>query len=146
MHQLKPVLVDAGRNPFQIWLLAICALTGVLGLLPNTPTRSSVVAVLPSWAALLWYAGLLATGLLGLSALLLALPRCLLVESTAMAVLGGLLSGYSIAVIILADGWPVGAISLISGALAAWWRMWQILRRDLPRLRAAVFELAGGSA
>jgi len=142
VHRLKPLLVDSGRNPFQLWLLAICVITGALGLLPLHRTRSSVIELLPPWARALWYAGLLTSGALGLTAAALPMPRSLLLERAAMTLLGGLLGGYSAAVLTLAGGQlPVGAIPLVSAAIAAWWRVWHITHRDLPTLRAALLTV-----
>lgn len=142
MQRLRPLIIDTGRNPFQLWTLSVCVVAAIVGLLPIDRTRSTVIDQLPPWAGAVWYSGLLLGGALGLAAAVLRLPRSLLLERAAMTMLGGLLGGYSVAVLVLAGGdLPVGAINMVSAAGAAWWRVWHITRHDLPTLRAAVVAL-----
>jgi hypothetical protein len=146
MHRLQPLLIDTGRNPFQVWILVGTAIAGAGGLLGHAG-RSPVAQLLPGWARTVWYAGLLVGGAGALVALRLKLPLSLLVERSALLVLAGMLSGYAIALLVLTGGdLSPGLINLTSAAVAAWWRVWQITRRDLPRLRAALTAVIRGDA
>ena len=137
------VVIDDGRNPFEVWLLAICVLTGVVGLLPGDRVRSTVIEPLPSWAAALYYGGLLVSGAFGLLALTRPMHRSLLWERAALYLLGGLLSGYSVALLVLTGfDLAAGAMPMAAAAVACAARVYRITRRDLPRFRKLVASLA----
>lgn len=145
MHRVRPLLIDNGRNAFEVWILVSCVITGTLGLLAEGRTRSSVIELLPGWMAQVWFAGLLvgaATALAGLALPIRRLRQGLQVERIGMCVLAGLLGGYAAALLVLLD-WnlPVGGAQLIAGAVACVARVLGITLRDLPHLRAAVLAL-----
>src|SRR6184192_2912521 len=88
----------ASRCPFELVLLTMCALGGIVGLLSG-PTGA--VRLLPSWFVTPWYIGLLAGGVIGMAAFAipgavgLLVERAVLIELT-MACLSyaALLIGY----------------------------------------------------
>lgn len=131
-----------GRNPFEVFLLAWCAVAG--GLLAfGTPQPGSLQALLPQWMVTTWYILLCIGGLVGLvgvwqrKAIL-----SLLVERAAMLVVSpaGLL--YSVALFSLG-----GARAILSGgfvmafAAAAFVRFVRI-QLHLKRIRSLLDTVA----
>ncbi len=130
-------------NPFQLWIVVACTLTGLVGVLPLSVERTGAVdRELPHALATLWYVGLLVAGGVGLVAALLPattvtrVARALRVERVSLALLGGQLSGYGGALLAVAPRTPIGAL-LVALAIASVWRFHQI-RGELRTLRVVV--------
>lgn len=126
MTQARPLVVVSGRHrPHEILLLVVQVITGVAYTV-GAPPPSSVSALLPGWALLVWSVGLAASGVVGLAGALWS-PR---VEAAGMLFGAGALVWYAAALT------PYGWRALLAGAIsAAWagancWRALQI-RRDL---------------
>lgn len=137
----------ASRNPFQLWVVIACTLTGALGLLPLRST-GVIDRVLGPTLALGWYGGLFVAGATCVIGSFLPpftdhLKRAtvrLAVERIGMYMLMGLLTGYGVAVEILAPTAPTG-ILLLGLAVAAGVRAAQV-RRELRALRVIAHQNA----
>jgi hypothetical protein len=78
---VRPIIVVSGRHrPHEILLLAVSLVTG-LAYTVGAPPPSSIAALLPGWAVLVWAVGLVISGALGLVALAARAPQ---VEQAAM--------------------------------------------------------------
>jgi hypothetical protein len=129
----------SSRNPFQLWVLAACVISGVIGLLPLGARTGTIDRLLPTLAALLWYGGLLASSAVCLAGAVIRHPLCLLVERVGMVLLGGLLAGYGGAVLLTAAKVPTGYL-LVALAFATVQRIRQI-GRELDRIRGGLAAL-----
>lgn len=127
-------IVHSGRNPYSIFLLLACALTGIAGLISPQETSPAVAHVLLPWELEAWYAGLIVSGAGALAALLWRGLTSLLVERAALAVLASLTAMYSVAV-VLRGGVALSLAATVTGGLciASIARIWQI-SRDLKEL------------
>ncbi len=135
-----PVYPNSARNPFQMWVVFACTVAGVLGMLPLGGERTGVVdRVLPAYASY-WYGGLLASGLVCLASLLTRPLTSLLVERIGLLMLGGWLTGFGGAAIIIAPRTP-GGIVLAGLGVACVGRVWQI-HTELKLLRIVFAQKA----
>lgn len=137
--------VRAGRNPFQLWIVLACTVTGLVALLPIGPARRSAVdQFLPEFATL-WYAGLLVSGTVCIVAVMLPartlprLSRLLGLERVGLALLAGLLVGYGAALLVAAPKMPVGFL-LVALAVACVGRLRQV-RNEVRSLQSLVRAL-----
>jgi len=117
--------VRSSRNPFQLWIIGSCALTGLLGLLPLGDRTGAVDRYLPNLAPF-WYMGLLAAGVISLLGILLPtkktcetgtdLTRHLQarfnMERTGLSILTGLLAGYGGALLVTVPRAPTAVLML----------------------------------
>jgi hypothetical protein len=128
-------IIHSGRNPYAIFLLLACALTGIAGLVSPQETSPAVAHVLLPWELEAWYAGLVLSGAGALAALLWRGLTSLLVERAALVVLASLTAMYSVAV-VLRGGVTLSLAATVTAGLciASVARIWQI-GRDLTELR-----------
>lgn len=124
--QHGPLVVISGRHrPHEILLLAVQVITGVAYSI-GAPPPTSMAALMPAWALLVWAVGLAVSGVLGLAGVVWS-PR---VEAAAMLIGAAALIWYAGALV------PFGWRALLAGAISiAWaaanlWRALQI-RNDL---------------
>jgi len=121
-----------GRNPFQLWVVIACAVTGLIALLPFGTRNSAVDQYLPG-LALPWYIGLLiAGGTCSVAAVWPAktvqrLSRLLGVERVGLAILAGLLGGYGAALEVVVPKSLAGTL-LLALMLASVARIRQVAR------------------
>lgn len=121
------IVVHSGRNPFAIFLLVACILTGVSGLFSPLRTSPVVAHVLTLLELRIWYGGLLLSGSVALSGLFAHGLASLLFERVGLVVLAAVAAIY--AVVVIAQGGaalsPAGALGgCLSVASVA--RVWQI--------------------
>jgi hypothetical protein len=109
------VVVHGGRNPFELWLLSACVLSGLAGLITPGANNSVINKLLPGWEVQAWYAGLL---LIGAVALYGAARQKMLVERVGMAIMSALTLLYSVAV-LAAAGDRAAFIALLVAAFSA---------------------------
>lgn len=105
------VVVHSGRNPFQLWMLAACVLSGVAGLVTPGASRSAINALLPGWETEAWY---ICLAVFGLIALYGSIRNSLLVERVGVATLSMVAVLYAVAVVAAA-----GPRGLFVGLLVA---------------------------
>src|SRR5690242_14740339 len=119
----KRAVARVERNPFELWLVAACAVSGAASLLTSTSSRVDLVSrYLPTWAPV-WYAGLLVAGLLTTAGLvwprgtLRRLGLALTLERAGLALLAGWLAGFGGALEAVTPRAPVGVLLLgLAGA------------------------------
>ena len=126
MTAARPLVVVSGRHrPHEILLLAVQVITGVAYTV-GAPPPTSVAALLPGWALLVWSVGLAVSGVIGLAGVIWS-PR---VEAAGMLLGAGALIWYAAALA------PFGWRALLAGAISAAWagaNLWRALqiRQDL---------------
>jgi hypothetical protein len=125
----RTVVVSGRHRPHEVLLLVVSLLVG-LAYTVGAPQPDSVTVLLPCWALLVWTGGLVVSGLLGLTGIVLRRPYALQLEQAGMLIGSGAMIWYSAAVAML--GWRA---LLASAVCLAWaganaWRAAQI-RRDL---------------
>lgn len=126
MTAARPLVVISGRHrPHEVLLLAVQVITGVAYTV-GAPPPTSVAALLPGWALLVWSVGLAVSGVIGLAGVIWS-PR---VEAAGMLLGAGALIWYAAALA------PFGWRALLAGAISAAWagaNLWRALqiRNDL---------------
>lgn len=134
MQTRRPVVVISGRHkPHQTLLLAVSVLTGVAYTV-GAPPPSSVAALLPHWAVLIWAAGLGVSGVVGLIAVFARRAWAPQVEQASMLLGAGALIWYTAAV--ASFGWR----GLFAAAVSVAWAAANLvraaqIRHDLRRSR-----------
>ena len=132
--------VHSGRNPFAIFLLIACLLTGISGLISPEGTSPIVAHLLAAWELKAWYSGLTLSGAATLIGLFSKGLTSLSVERVGLIFLGTISTMYSIAV-AMQGGAALSFSSAFVGAfaIACMARVWQIGRdlKKLPRGGAA---------
>lgn len=94
---MRPVVVVSGKlRPHEILLLAVSLATG-LAYTIGAPAPTSVAALLPAWAVLVWAVGLAISGALGLAAVVAHRRWSLQVEQASMLLGAAALVWYSAA-------------------------------------------------
>lgn len=122
----RPVVVVSGRHrPHEILLIIVSILTGVAYTV-GAPPPTSIAALLPGWALLVWSIGLAVSGVIGLAGVLWSLR----IEAAGMLLGTGALIWYAAAVA------PFGWRGLLAGAISVAWagaNLWRALqiRQDL---------------
>lgn len=122
----RPVVVVSGRHrPHEILLIIVSILTGAAYTV-GAPPPTSIAALLPGWALLVWSIGLAVSGVIGLAGVLWSLR----IEAAGMLLGTGALIWYAAAVA------PFGWRGLLAGAISVAWagaNLWRALqiRQDL---------------
>jgi hypothetical protein len=134
---MRPVVVVTGRHrPHEQLLLAYGAFSGALYLLGASPP-SSIAATVPHWLVLLWSAGLVVSGGVGLIGCWGSGVRGLQLEQGGLLIGAGSLLIYVVAAFSFAGEralWAGGLVCM--WAAAHLWRAWQC-HRDLRQIKAA---------
>jgi hypothetical protein len=139
------------RNPWAVYLLALCVVSGGLALAATAaghPTEpAAIAAVVPEWARLVWYGLLVGGGSVSLIGVwwphqrIADLVTGLLWERRGAfgLTLGALL--YGLALLFL-DGWTskISGVVTVGFAVAGAWRV-----RDIARDLSRVAAMLGGS-
>ena len=121
------IVIRSGRNPYAIFLLVACVLTGVSGLISPRLTSPVVAHLLASWELYAWYGGLFASGSVALAGLSARGLTSLLVERVGLVVLASL-SAMSAVAVAVQGGAALSFSSAFVGcfAVASVVRVWQI--------------------
>jgi len=133
---MRPVIVVTGRHrPHEQLLLAYGTFSGAIYLL-GAPPPSSLVAVIPHWLVLLWSAGLVVSGVVGLIGCWWRGARGLQLEQGGMLVGAGSLLIYVVSAFTFAGPRALFAAGVVlMWAAANVWRAVQC-HRDLRQIRA----------
>ena len=78
-------------NPFQVFMMLACILSGFFGLFTPGESSSAIQRLLPETIQVIWYVGLLLGGILGLYGLV----RNMFIERISMTLLAGISIGYA---------------------------------------------------
>lgn len=125
-----------GRASFELYLLFLCVLGGLIGLVAPATRARSTVAAFPPWAQVVWYFGLVSSGLIGMVGVVRGGILGSLVERSAMVSLAGLCASFGTASIAYAGLPAIPAVIMILGlALPCIVRAGQITA-DLAAVRA----------
>jgi hypothetical protein len=124
-----PYVITGRGRPHEVVFLVFSALIGA-AFVAGVKPPGTIEQLMPGWILWSWYLLLLASGLVGVTALLLRCPyRALVLERAAMvgqvaapALYGVALVSYGQAVAVFAGGF----CAAWTGASA--WRLWQITR------------------
>ncbi|MGH7743614.1 MAG: hypothetical protein ACREQ5_02160 [Candidatus Dormibacteria bacterium] len=123
------MIARTGRNPFELWLLVACVLSGLGGLIDVSHTR----VMLPGWEQYAWNSGLLICGVIGLRGAFLRRITGLVMERAALVTLALLCFAYSIAIVNITTVYAFGAVVIATFGVACLWRVIQITA-DLRRV------------
>lgn len=138
---MRMLIARTGRNPFEIWILCGCVISGVAGLLQPGSASRAAARLLPAWELYIWYGGLLVTGTTALVAVLFLRTNIgLALERGALITLAGLAVVYAV-VVVSAGGGPFALSALITASVsvACLVRAWHITA-DLRRAETAEIE------
>lgn len=128
----RPVLIIARhRPPHELLLLAVSVVTGIAYTI-GVPPPSSVAALLPHWAVLVWAGGLVVSGVIGLVAMVGRRLSMLQAEQASMLFGAAALIWYTVALI------PFGAKALFAASISIAWAVANLaravqIRHDLRR-------------
>ena len=127
------VVLSGRRRPHELLLLVVSVVTG-LAYTIGAPPPTSIAALLPGWALLVWAVGLTVSGALGLAGALTRRSWSLQLEQAGMLLGACALVWYAGAVI------PFGWRALFASAIAVGWAAANVaravqIRRDL-RIRS----------
>jgi hypothetical protein len=128
-------VLRSGRNPFQLYLLAACVLSGLAGLFAPASESAVVARSLPGWAVMAWYSALVAGATVSIVGVLTRGVGSLLIERVGLAMLAGFTMLYSGLVFVDAPRGTFSALFLAAFAAACVGRFLQI-GRDLKRAEA----------
>src|SRR5690349_8926449 len=120
---------EQGRHPHELLFLFLCVVGGVVGLIavPDRPTALDSVLGGLAWV---WFAALILSSAVALSAVFLRPPTCLFVERAAMYLQAPLFAVYAVAVVLAAgvNNAPMVIVWTVGGAVAAAIRARQITK------------------
>ena len=112
---MRPIVVVSGKlRPHEILLLAVSVVTG-LAYTIGAPPPTSIAALLPGWAVLVWAVGLTCSGILGLTAVVAHRRWSLQVEQASMLLGAAALVWYTAAAV------SVGWRGLFAAAITVAW-------------------------
>jgi hypothetical protein len=136
MPHRRPLLVNSGRQPFELALLAMCVVVGLAGLL--TGSSSPVTQFILGSNAWMWNASLVIGGALTILVVFLKnVVTSLLAERVGMVVLATLFLSFGFAVVFLfMSNAIISGGFVIAYGVAASARAIQI-SNDLNKIRAA---------
>jgi hypothetical protein len=120
-------VISSRRNPFELFLLAACLLSGVSGVIDPYRGSQAVVDALPLWELYVWYSGLAIGSLIALLGALRRRMLDLYIERMGLSLLTGLTLGYAVALVSQANrplALPV--VVTISFCVACYVRLRQI--------------------
>jgi hypothetical protein len=137
MPSVIPTLTP-GRQPFEIALLAVAALSGATGLLIPGAGSRTINELFPG-TALIFHGVLLLAALVSGAGLVLNPPTAPLVERVGMLILAGSFLAYGVGVFVSSTASSTGGIVISGFGLAALARAVQITR-DLRRLQQVLRE------
>jgi hypothetical protein len=135
---IRPIQVTTGRHPFQVAVLAASLVVG-LALIASDLQPRSVVAAMSGPIRLLWEFQLAAAGVVGLMGIYWPgrLQVRLWIELCGVVVLGTATTMYALALYAVSGTAAIAAGAFVAAlAVAAWWRVGQIIR-DLRRMARA---------
>jgi hypothetical protein len=134
-------VLRSGRNPFEVWLLAACIITGAAGFITTQAVSGAVARTVPHWAGALWYAALFVGASISFVGIMLHGLKSLLVERVGlllMATFGVVYAGAVIAVAGLNGLFPA---TFVAGFAAANISRFVQIGRDLKKATALMEEL-----
>lgn len=121
-------MVISGRHrPHELLLLVVSVITGAAYTCGARPP-ASIAAALPGWAVAVWSAGLLLSGVIGLTGALTTRPWSLQVEQAAMLLGAAALIWYTAALV------PLGWRALFAGSISLGWAAANVVRAGQIRL------------
>ncbi|MGH3673651.1 MAG: hypothetical protein ACRDSH_23980 [Pseudonocardiaceae bacterium] len=132
-----------GRQVFELYLLAACALVGLSGIAVPAARARSLVATFPPVAQLGWYVGILLGGVVGIIGITRGGAIGMLMERAALIVLAGMCASFGIASVAFAG--PVA----FTGSIMLWGFVAPCVARtvqittDLSAVRQQLQAIAG---
>ena len=136
MPHRKPLLIQSGRQPFEIVILTTCIVSGLAGLLAGEPsvTLQRVLGDL-TWT---WSLSLFLGSSISMVGVWLKSPVCLLIERIGMMWLGCIFLAYGLAIALTGEARVITSATLVLGlGIAAATRSFQI-SKDLRKIRLAL--------
>lgn len=134
---MRPVVVVTGRRrPHEQLLLAYGAFSGAVYLL-GAPPPTSLAVTIPHWLVLVWSAGLVVSGAVGLAGCWWRGIRGLRLEQGGLLIGAGALLIYTVSAFVFA-----GTRALFAGGVVCMWaaaNLWRAVQchRDLKQIRDA---------
>lgn len=125
----KIVVIPDRHNPFQIWMMGACVVTGMARLF-QMPRQEDAVEGLPHFVLVTWYLFLLLGGIIGLLSMVTRDEITgYLVERAAMWLLASATGFYAIShVINVGWGESFSLIFVAAFGVACLWQAWKIGR------------------
>lgn len=127
-------VVHTSKSPFEIFLLVASVLSGVIGLVSPDRSSSAVSHLLPLWGQYIWYAGLLASGLLTTAGALTDRLWSLFAEGGGLLMLGTLCCIYTFSIVVIAGATATFAGLFVLGFSAACFARTRQISRDIRRV------------
>jgi hypothetical protein len=107
-------ILTARHSPFELAVLAVALITGVINLVANStsPSLQAVAAAIPFYPQV-WGAGLVLGSTAGLVSVFLKIPMSLILERIGLSLLATLFTSYGIAIGLAAGGRGIGSVLLV---------------------------------
>ena len=137
-HRMRPVQVTRGNHPFELLVLAACAIVGVVLLASDARPRSVEQGMAEEIQAI-WEVGLVVAGTVSLVGALWRgkLTTALGIEVAGLFVFGGVTAMYAVAMFAVVGLQAMAAGTFVASLSAAsWWRIVQIIS-DLGKVARA---------
>lgn len=136
MPHRKPLLIQSGRQPFEIVILMTCIISGLVGLLVGE-TSITLQKVLGDWTWT-WSLSLFLGSTISMVGVCLKPPLCLLTERIGMMWLGCIFLAYGLAIALTGEARIITSATLVLGlGIAAGTRSFQI-SKDLRKISLAL--------
>lgn len=137
-------VLRSGRNPFEVWLLAACIVTGAAGFVTSQAVSGAVARSLPHWAGTLWYAALFVGASISFVGVMLRGLKSLLVERVGLLLMAGFGLVYAAAVVAAAGLSGLFVATFVAGFAAANISRFTQIAGDLKRAQALMEERRPG--
>lgn len=109
---VRRVIVEVGRNIFEVFLMLLALSAGMAGLIqPTQVAPPPGEPILPTWGRIMWYGGLILGALICMAGLTWPMPQGPRIEQAGLLVLIG--SGLSYVVLALVAAAPTYAITVV---------------------------------
>lgn len=85
----RKLVTSTGHNPYEVYLLVLCVVTGLTGLVTGGKSNPNIAHALSSVELYIWYIGLMAGGVISLGGVLGKTLLHLYIERIGLALLAG---------------------------------------------------------
>jgi len=131
------IIAIATINPFEVFLLLLCCMSGILGLFSPNSTNSRVVVYISHWELVIWYAVLAVGGTVALVGACGRTASFLYIERTGLILITGFSFGFAILLAVsLPKSITILSLMYVFFALTGLIRLYQIHNELLRVVRS----------